>query len=568
MIGLLPIAFFAGMIAGVSPCILPVLPVAFVAWTSPVGEEASAARLRRRRAVAVVLGLVASFSVVTLVGSEILSALGLPLDFLRDAGLVVLVLIGLGLLIPRLGVLMERPFVRLARGAPTGSSSGFVLGLALGAVFVPCAGPVLAAISVLGATHHVSFFTVLVTLCFSAGAAVPLLAIALAGERMVERNQRLKAAARRFRPVAGAVLIAIAIALNFNLANDLQTLIPGYTSALQNSVEGNSFTLHQLQSLKGTKSTDGKLSDCTSGASFLQRCGVAPNFTGITTWLNTPGDEPLTMKGLRGKVVLIDFWTYSCINCERSLPHVEAWNRLYSKDGLVIVGVHAPEFAFEHVVSNVKAAAVTLGVTYPIAVDDNLATWNAYNNEAWPAQYLIDPQGVVRHVDFGEGDYSQTESFIRTLLLENDPSLKLPKASEVANLTPTGEQSPETYLGLEGAQYYVNANLEPSIAYDYTMPSTVPLGGYGLGGVWTAHSQEITSGAGAKLTLHFLAQYVYLVLGGTGTIHASVNGTPATTITVKGVPGLYTMASFTSKVTGLLTLQCSPGVRAYDFTFG
>jgi len=159
----------------------------------------------------------------------------------------------------------------------------------------------------------------------------------------------------------------------------------------------------------------------------LVSCGLAPNFTDVTTWLNTSQDKALTMKGLRGKVVIVDFWTYSCINCQRSLPHVEAWYKRYAPYGLEIVGVHTPEFAFEHVVSNVKAQAQALGVKYPIAVDNDYGTWNAYDNEYWPAEYLIDAQGVVRHVDFGEGNYALTESLIRKLLVAAHPGLKLPR---------------------------------------------------------------------------------------------------------------------------------------------
>jgi thiol-disulfide isomerase/thioredoxin len=271
------------------------------------------------------------------------------------------------------------------------------------------------------------------------------------------------------------------------------------------------------------------------------------------------------MQGLRGKVVLIDFWTYSCINCQRTLPHVEAWNRLYNKDGLVIVGVESPEFAFEHVVSNIKAAAAMLGVDYPIAVDDNLATWSAYNNEYWPAEYLIDASGVVRHVDFGEGQYPQTESLIRTLLKQANPTVQLPPPSSVPNVTPTEATSPETYLGDYRAQYYANSNFS-SGTINYTMPKA-QLGEYGLGGTWDVGSEYQTSGPKAALDLNFEAKDVYLVLGGTGTLSADVAGATKN-ITVSGVPRLYTLASFKNSFTGVMKLHFSPGIKAYDFTFG
>jgi thiol-disulfide isomerase/thioredoxin len=271
------------------------------------------------------------------------------------------------------------------------------------------------------------------------------------------------------------------------------------------------------------------------------------------------------MQGLRGKVVLIDFWTYSCINCQRTLPHVEACNRLYNKDGLVIVGVESPEFAFEHVVSNIKAAAAMLGVDYPIAVDDNLATWSAYNNEYWPAEYLIDASGVVRHVDFGEGQYPQTESLIRTLLKQANPTVQLPPPSSVPNVTPTEATSPETYLGDYRAQYYANSNFS-SGTINYTMPKA-QLGEYGLGGTWDVGSEYQTSGPKAALDLNFEAKDVYLVLGGTGTLSADVAGATKN-ITVSGVPRLYTLASFKNSFTGVMKLHFSPGIKAYDFTFG
>ena len=236
-------------------------------------------------------------------------------------------------------------------------------------------------------------------------------------------------------------------------------------------------------------------------------CGPAPDFKDITAWLNTPGGQPLTMSKLRGKVVLVDFWTYSCINCQRTLPHVEAWYRDYAKDGLVVVGVHTPEFAFEHVVSNVRTEAAGFGVHYPVAVDDNYGTWTAYDNEYWPADYLIDAQRRVRHVHFGEGDYAATEQLIRQLLTAAHPGLRLPPPTDVPNLTPTGEMNPETYIGYERLQYLVRAAaVAQNAPAVYHFPKTLPLGGLGLSGTWTDHAQEATAGPGAELELGFVAQ--------------------------------------------------------------
>jgi thiol-disulfide isomerase/thioredoxin len=294
---------------------------------------------------------------------------------------------------------------------------------------------------------------------------------------------------------------------------------------------------------------------------------VAPNFTGIVSWFNTPGDSPLTLAQLKGKVVLVDFWTYSCINCQRSLPHVEGWYKDYEKDGLVVVGVSTPEFAFEHVVSNVRSAASQLGIDYPVAIDNNYSTWDAYNNEYWPAEYLIDPNGEVRAYDFGEGDYSTMESNIRALLTANGVK-SLPPRTDVPNKTPTEETSPESYVGYQEAQYEVGTPIVHNKAAVYRAPTTVPLYNFAFNGTWTDGSQEATAGSDASIDLHFGADDVYLVMGGSGTVDVTFNNRPLSTVTVGGVPRLYTLFSGTSLQTGQLELHFSPGVQAYDFTFG
>jgi cytochrome c biogenesis protein CcdA/thiol-disulfide isomerase/thioredoxin len=513
--------------------------------------------------VAVVVGLVLSFSLLILAGSEIISLLHLPQDSLRDAGIALLILVGLGYLIPRLGGVLERPFARLRTRQPSGRGGGFVLGLALGLLYVPCAGPILAAITVVGATRRIGLTAVFVTAAFAVGTAIPLLAIALAGGELSRRLTVLRRRAPQARLAGGAVLIAMAVAIAFNAFQGLQRDVPSYSTALQGSAAVRS----QLNALTGVKATS--LTKCNPNGTALVDCGPAPQFKGITAWLNTPGGKPLAMSELRGKVVLVDFWTYSCINCQRTLPHVEAWYRDYANDGFVVVGVHTPEFAFEHVVSNVRTEAAHLGVRYPVAIDDSYDTWNAYDNEYWPADYLIDAEGNVRHVHFGEGDYSTTEQLIRALLAQAHPGLRLPPPTNVPDLTPAGEMNPETYVGYQRLQYLVpsDAVVENAPAV-YHFPSTLPLGGMGLSGMWTEHAQEATAGPGAQLELDFLAKDVYLVLGGNGTIEESINGRHAETIKVDGVPGLYTLYEASAPSTGTMLLTVSPGVLAYDFTFG
>jgi cytochrome c biogenesis protein CcdA/thiol-disulfide isomerase/thioredoxin len=570
MIGLVAVSVVAGFLAGISPCILPVLPVVLVAGaTRSEGETSDADRPRGglARPLAVVAGLVLSFSLLILAGSEIISLLHLPADSLRDAGIALLILVGLGYLIPPLGVLIERPFARLGARRPSGRAGGLVLGLALGVLYVPCAGPVLAAITVVGATHRVGLTAIFVTAGFAVGTAVPLLAIAIAGSQLAGRIGALRRHAPSVRRIGGAVLVAMAVAIAFNVFDSLQRDLPSYSTALQ----GSRTVRKELNTLTGARPTS--LTKCDANATGLVNCGPAPNFTGITAWLNTPGDKPLSLRALRGKVVLVDFWTYSCINCQRTLPHVEAWYRRYAKDGFVVVGVHTPEFAFEHVVSNVRAQAAALGVRYPVAIDDNYATWNAYNNEYWPADYLIDANGDIRHIHFGEGDYAGTERLIRTLLRAARPAQALPSMTDVPDKTPTGELSPETYIGYERLQYLVSStNVVKNAPAVYHFPSSLPLGGLGLAGTWTDHAQEATAGPGARLELSFLAQDVYLVLGGNGTLDVTVSGGHIhryiQTIRVTGIPRLYTLFQARSTVSGKLLLRASPGVEAYDFTFG
>jgi cytochrome c biogenesis protein CcdA/thiol-disulfide isomerase/thioredoxin len=561
VVELIIIGIVAGFLAGISPCILPVLPIVLVAAARPAqapapAQEGAPARGRLARPVAVVLGLILSFSLLVLAGSELLSLLHLPQDSLRDAGIVLLIVVGLGYLIPPLGDLLERPFARVSSRQPSGRAGGFVLGLALGVLYVPCAGPILAAITVVGATHRVGLAAVILTAAFAVGTAVPLLAVAVAGSQLTGRIRAIRRQAPQVRRVGGAVLVVVAVAIAFNLFGGLQRDVPGYSSALQSSAA----VRKQLNSITGEPYT--KLSKCPSTATTLVNCGPAPNFAKVTAWLNTPGGKPLTMRGLRGKVVLVDFWTYSCINCQRTLPHVEAWYKEYAKDGFVVVGVHTPEFAFEHVVSNVRAQSAALGVHYPVAVDDAYGTWDAYDNEYWPADYLIDAQGNVRHVTFGEGGYSTTGQLIRQLLAAALPHTALPAAANVPNLTPTGEMSPETYVGYERLQYLDPDQVVRNKPARYRFPASLPLGAMGLSGTWTDHAQEATAGHGARLALGFLAQDVYLVLGGSGTLDVSVNGHTGQTIHVTGIPRLYTLYHAGSQVKGRMLLRASPGVQA------
>jgi cytochrome c biogenesis protein CcdA/thiol-disulfide isomerase/thioredoxin len=558
---LLLIGLVGGVITGLSPCVLPVLPVVFLGGGA--GPDADpGAKSARRRPYLVVLGLTLSFAVFTLFGTLILANLHLPDDAIRWLGLALLVLVGLGLLVPPLGHLIERPFYRFPQRVTGTSRNGFVLGIALGAVFVPCAGPVLAAITVAGATGHIGLHTIGLTLGFAVGTAIPLLAFALAGRGISQRLGAFRRHQGAFRVVSGAAMIVLAVALTFNLSDIIQRDIPNYTQAVGNSLEKGATTANQGSSVS--------LQDCQTaalyGGSGLEQCGAAPAFKGITQWFNTPGSKPLTMASLKGKVVIVDFWAYSCINCQRELPHVEAWAKNYAADGLEVVGVQTPEYAFEQVPSNVEAGIHRLGLTFPVALDDSYDTWDAYDNQSWPADYLIDADGQIRHVAVGEGDYTQEEQLIRQLLLAAHPGITLPKATDVPNTTPDNpSQTPETYLGAERQQGY-----EGGHAYrtgQFALPGTLPVNSFGLSGAWNIGQESITAGKGAGIKLDFNASDVYLDVGGSGTLTVTSGGTTKV-IKVSGAPDIYTVATEQPAQDGTVTIALSPGLQAYSFTFG
>jgi cytochrome c biogenesis protein CcdA/thiol-disulfide isomerase/thioredoxin len=551
MVVLLVIGFLAGVITAVSPCVLPVLPIILAGGATATG---------RRRPFAIIAGLVASFTAFTLAASSLLSALGLPQDFLRNLAIAMLFVLAATLLFPQVGYLLERPLAFMTRRRGGELGGGFVLGVSLGLVFVPCAGPVLATITALTAQHRIGVEAVLLTLAYAVGAAVPMLLIALGGQRVA---RRLRAQSQNFRRAMGVLLVGAAFALIFNVSQSLQTALGGYTSSIQKHVEETSFARKRLEALNGGSKFEQTAAAQPVRTAQLPVLGQAPEFLGIDHWLNTTGDRPVSLASLRGKVVLVDFWTYSCINCIRTLPHLRAWYAAYHKDGLEIVGVHTPEFAFEHVLGNVRNATHDLHVTWPVALDNAYNTWTAYSNQYWPADYLVDKSGRVRDYHFGEGAYAETEQAIRKLLGVNGAA----HAARVMNPTPTEQSTPESYLGTERLARYVGSTIRPNVPTEYTFASALPQNDLTYAGNWTVGSQRIVAGLGARLRLHFLARYVYIVLGGKGTVRALIDGKPARTIHVTS-DRLYTVVSGAAPREDVLELQFSPGVNAYAFTFG
>ena len=546
MLLLLGVAFVAGIVTALSPCVLPVLPIVL----------AGGATGGSRRPFAVVAGLVVSFTVFSLTAATLLTALGLPDDLLRNLAIAVVVVVGLGLLWPRLGDLLGRPFYALARRPPSDTGGGFVLGLSLGLLFTPCAGPVIAAVATVAATQDLTLSAFAITLAYGLGAGLVLLGFALAARRGLGLPGA-RAHAPAIRRALGAAVLAVAVLMVLGVDKKLQTRVPEYTRSLQ-GLEESAAAQGELEDLVGSPG----LAD----EQQLDDFGIAPEFRAIEEWINS---EPLTMAGLRGKVVLLDFWTYSCINCLRTLPHLTAWDDAYRDDGLVIVGVHTPEFAFEREPDNVRRAVRDHGIDYPVALDPDFGTWEAWQNRYWPAKYFVDRRGHIRYAHFGEGDYEESERVIRQLLAEGQDGPLVSGAIEDA--TPTGPQTPESYLGYGRIDRFVGSSIQPDREAAYTIPRFVPLHGLAYGGRWRVEEERIVAGEDARLRLHFKGGDVFLVLGTSGgpeTAEVTLDGERVGTVAVTQ-DDIYTLARIPGENNEhVLDLRLSPGTEAYAFTFG
>ncbi|MET1009264.1 MAG: cytochrome c biogenesis protein CcdA [Gaiellaceae bacterium] len=546
MLLLLGVAFVAGIVTALSPCVLPVLPIVL----------AGGATGGSRRPFAVVTGLVVSFTVFSLTAATLLTALGLPDDLLRNLAIAVVVVVGLGLLWPRLGDRLGRPFYALARRPPSDTGGGFVLGLSLGLLFTPCAGPVIAAVATVAATQDLTLSAFAITLAYGLGAGLVLLGFALAARRGLSLPGA-RAHAPAIRRALGAAVLAVAVLMVFGVDKKLQTRVPEYTRSLQ-GLEESAAAQGELEDLVGSPG----LAD----EQQLDDFGIAPEFRAIEEWINS---EPLTMAALRGKVVVLDFWTYSCINCLRTLPHLTAWDDAYRDDGLVIVGVHTPEFAFERDPDNVRRAVREHGIDYPVALDPDFGTWEAWQNRYWPAKYFVDRRGRIRYAHFGEGDYEESERVIRLLLAEDGPEELV--SAEIDDSTPSGEQTPETYLGYHRLDRFVGSRLLPDVEASYAIPQYVPLHGAAYGGRWTVEGERIVAGEDARLRLAFHAGDVFLVLGTAGeweTVEVELDGSQVGTVQVTQ-DDVYTLARIPGeKRDHVLDLRLSPGTEAYAFTFG
>ena len=541
------LAFLEGLGLIASPCILPVLPLVLAASIDG----------GRRRPYGIIIGFVLAFSLFAILARKVVALIGLDLDLVKDASLVLLALFGFVLLSEKL----SGRFAALTQGAANfgnklasagggGLTSGIVIGSLIGLVWTPCAGPIMAAVLVQVIRQQTDLAGYLIIASFAIGAGIPMLVIALSGRKIMNRFGFLVRHAEKLRKAFG-LLILLSVAF------------------IASGVDA--------QSLFGSP---GKPVPVASSAATLQN-GLdkpypAPGFTGLGAWINSP---PLTLKSLKGKVVLVDFWTYSCINCVRTLPYLTEWDRKYRSLGLVIVGIHSPEFEFEKKLDNVNAAVSRQGIRYPVALDNKLATWDNFRNQYWPAHYLVDRDGRVVYEHFGEGEYAVTENNIRYLL-------GLTSVAEVKPVSPpiAPDQTSETYLGYSRAEAFGGKqSVRHDADGDYRFPVSLPDDAWALSGKWKVEAEKIVSGeSGAALRLNFKARRVFLVLGSaTGkpvSVSVRLNGAAPGSQAGRGAPGgAMTVARHTlyelidQKAVGRSMLEIragSPGLEAYAFTFG
>ena len=529
------LAFLGGVLTILSPCILPVLPFVFTRAGEPF----------RRSGLPLLIGMAVTFAgVATLAavgGGWVVSAN----QWGRWLALALVFVLGLTLLVPSLADRLSRPFVALGNKLSNSASrsegspgSSLLLGVATGLLWAPCAGPILGLILTGAALRGANVQTSLLLLMFAAGSAVALGAALFLGNRVFAALKRSLGAEEWIRRALGAAVVigAVAIALGLDTGllarvstastTKIEETLFGRLMPDRKSSSGDDDVLLPGPAMAGNGAMMSGNPAMTGGAMMSSAHGAAgalpiqapmPALDGATQWLNS---EPLTREGLHGKVVLIDFWTYSCINCIRALPYVEAWYEKYRDQGLVVIGVHAPEFAFEKDVKNVQRAIRDFGLKYPVAVDNDYALWRAFSNEYWPAHYFVDAKGDIRHTHFGEGEYDASERVIQQLLAEAGTAVKADLvAPSAAGAAMASDQlavlSPETYVGHERAEHFASPGGQvPGVERDYAVPPKPALNEWGLGGRWAVGEQDaVSTAASGKIVFHFQARDLHLVLG-------------------------------------------------------
>jgi thiol-disulfide isomerase/thioredoxin len=468
-------------------------------------------------------------------------------------------------------------------------------------VCAPCAGPILAAVTSVSASSGANARVVAVALAYAVGLSAVMLLYGLGGRAVLERVRR-HTRGHVVERTLGAVLILTGVLMVFNvdvrfeedLAKD--TSLPSFLIDPTRSLESSNAVSNRLASLRPPsrfaerQHQEASVTPVASevGISIpgvktpsLPKLGLAPNFTNTQDWFNTPGDRPLTMAEMRGHVVLVDFWTYTCINCIRTLPFVKGLYATYHKYGLDVVGVETPEFTFEQEAGNVRQAIKSDGIKYPVVQDNRYGTWNAYQNEYWPAEYFIDAHGQVRHTKFGEGNYKEDEAAVRQLLFEAGAKHLPPPMTATAIMPSTGLETPETYLDPMRDQGF--AQPLKSGVHQYSGVSNPSLNEFGLGGIWNVGAQSITPvSTGATITGRVQAAHVYLVMTSNDnqprTLQVLLDGHPISAadsgadvhngqVTVQG-QRLYGLISLPNAQQHTFTLKIPPGISAYDFTFG
>jgi cytochrome c biogenesis protein CcdA/thiol-disulfide isomerase/thioredoxin len=603
------LAYLGGVLTIVSPCILPVLPFVFARAGQPF----------MRSTLPMLVGMAATFAAVAT-----LAALGggwavQANEYGRYAALALLAVFGIILLFPALSDHLTRPLVSLGarlsqsadKGARAGGSSvvaSLLLGVATGLLWAPCAGPVLGLILTGAALQGASVGTTLLLLAYALGAATSLALALLVGGKVYQTMKRSLGVGEWLRRGVGvAVLVAVAAiglgldtgfltqasvastaSLEQGLIDKLQPQKP--SSVVMNGNDGGAMMMsggsNQMMMSGANTMMQAKPQ---AAADTLPVEGKMPPLDGAIQWLNSP---PLSAEALRGKVVLVDFWTYSCINCIRAIPYVKAWAEKYKDQGLVVIGVHAPEFAFEKNVDNVKKAIGDLGITYPVAIDNDYAIWRAFDNQYWPAHYFIDAEGRIRHHHFGEGEYDQSERVIQELLAEAG---KQNVAGGIVDVKATGAeaasnqndvQSPETYVGWQRSENFVDTKGTVNDAPHVYSAAEPKLNEWGLTGNWTVGAENAgLNDKDGSIYYRFHARDLHLVLG------PNADGKPIRfKVTVDGKPpgdshGVDTDADGNGTVTGQRLYQLvreagpvgdhtfeihflDPGVQAYAFTFG
>lgn len=506
---------------------------------------------------------------------------------LRLLAVIVIAFIGLSMILPQFNRILEILISRISQRFSgsvkqrNGFSGGFITGLSLGIVWSPCAGPILAAIATLAATGMVNSSVFFLTVAYVTGIGIPLFFFSYAGQLLVTKSRVISAYTGQIQKVFGVIMLLTALAIYTNFDTLIQLKLLNMFPALDRSLtsfENNQDVKNQLDIIRGKQTTN-----ATSTANLFNSNSQAPDFVGITKWLN-PDNQPLTMQSLRGKVVLVDFWTYTCINCIRTLPFVTSWYDKYKNDGFVVVGVHTPEFQFEHDSANVLNAIKQYNIHYPVAQDNDYKTWTNFSNQYWPAEYLIDSKGIVRRVHFGEGEYDTMEQAIRQLLKEKGANVQAHNTS-LSDQTPKGNISPETYVGSARMQFFYPDANTGNVSKNFVIPSTNPVNSFVLGGMWTITSENALSGNNAVLSYHFNANKVFIVLSpGKGNPKATIKvfidnqppdqtnqGTDVTNgIVTVDSDRLYNIIDLKGNTADhvLQLIFQTPNTEAFAFTFG